>query len=112
MSRPSSVLNVGKRLTCDTTSWKDLAPRPVSLGQSWLGGLRYGQTFDASYGSHLMSSWSIIDSRHWRDRAEEARLLAADMKDPDSRETMLRIANDYERLAERAQRVAKAIPQS
>ena len=30
------------------------------------------------------------DPRHWRDRAEEARLLAHDMEDTHSREAMLR----------------------
>jgi len=46
----------------------------------------------------------IIDPKHWRDRAEEARLLAADMKNERLRETLLRIAKQYELLAERAQR--------
>jgi hypothetical protein len=50
-----------------------------------------------------MSSPLIIDPKHWRDRAEEAHLLAADMKDERFRETLLRIAKQYELLAERAQ---------
>ena len=50
------------------------------------------------------------DPKHWRDRAEEARLLAYDMKDAQSREAMLRIAKDYELLAERAQQRAKFTP--
>jgi hypothetical protein len=50
------------------------------------------------------------DPRRWRDRAEEARLVAADMKDPDSKEAMLRIAKHYERLADRAQRLGKGLP--
>jgi antirestriction protein len=70
------------------------------------------QIFDAIYGSHLMPSWSIDDLRHWRDRAEEARLVAADMKDPDSKEAMLRIAKHYERLADRAQRLGRGLAQS
>ena len=44
----------------------------------------------------------LNDLRHWRDRAEEARLLAEDMHDPESKAAMQRIAMDYERLAERA----------
>ena len=43
----------------------------------------------------------MTDPKHWRDRAEEARLLALDMKDAHSREAMLRIAKDYDQLAER-----------
>ena len=44
----------------------------------------------------------INDPQHWRKRADEARALAEQMKDPQSKEAMLRIATDYERLAERA----------
>jgi hypothetical protein len=41
----------------------------------------------------------LIDPKDWRDRAEELRLLAQDMKDAESKTTMLRIAQDYDRLA-------------
>jgi hypothetical protein len=43
------------------------------------------------------------DPKHWRKRAEDMRMLANEIKDPLSKETMLRIADDYERLAKRAQ---------
>jgi hypothetical protein len=43
----------------------------------------------------------------WRKYADEARSLADDMKDEISRQMMLQIANDYERLAKRAERQAK-----
>jgi hypothetical protein len=43
------------------------------------------------------------DAKHWRERAEEARRVAAQFADPASRKTMLKIANDYDRLAERAE---------
>jgi hypothetical protein len=44
------------------------------------------------------------DPEHWRERAEEARHVAGQMSDPVAREMMLRIAADYERLAEHVQR--------
>jgi hypothetical protein len=49
----------------------------------------------------------INDPTHWHQRAEEARTIAEQMGDPQSKEAMLRIAKDYERLAERAERRAK-----
>jgi uncharacterized protein with PhoU and TrkA domain len=52
----------------------------------------------------------MTNPKHWRDRAAEARLLAKDMKDPESKAAMLRIANDYDRIAERAQERAKLTP--
>ena len=44
----------------------------------------------------------IDDPGHWRARAEEARVLAEQMDDPEAKQTMLRIAESYERLSERA----------
>jgi hypothetical protein len=45
----------------------------------------------------------IHDPKHWRDRAEEARMLAEMIGDETSKQMMLRIADDYEKLAERAE---------
>ena len=53
----------------------------------------------------------INDPEHWRQRAEEIRTLADDMKDEISKQMMLRIAQDYERLAARAQQRLKGSPQ-
>jgi hypothetical protein len=44
-----------------------------------------------------------FDADHWRQRAKEARDLAAQMDDEDARRTMLRIAHDYDRIADRAE---------
>jgi len=54
----------------------------------------------------------LDDAKHWRDRATEARQLADDMHDELSRETMLKIADEYDKLAERAvqRAIKKAAP--
>jgi hypothetical protein len=49
-----------------------------------------------------MATSFINDPEHWRNRAEQARTLANQMSDEVSKQTMLRIAADYDRLAERA----------
>jgi predicted Rossmann-fold nucleotide-binding protein len=51
-----------------------------------------------------MAKVPINDPKHWRDRAEEARTVADEMTDPDSKRKMLRIADDYEELARRAEK--------
>jgi hypothetical protein len=45
----------------------------------------------------------INDPKHWRERAEEARVHAEQIGDPESRSMMLKIAEDYEKLAKRAE---------
>jgi hypothetical protein len=47
------------------------------------------------------------DPKHWCKRAEQMRTLAEEMHDEQTKQTMLRIASDYERLAERAEQRAK-----
>jgi hypothetical protein len=44
----------------------------------------------------------INDPDHWRQRAEEARAIANQVSDVDAKVAMLRIADEYERLARRA----------
>jgi hypothetical protein len=54
----------------------------------------------------------INDPAHWRQRAEEARAIAEQMNDLNSKDAMLRIAKDYERLAERAEGRGKVLGQA
>jgi hypothetical protein len=51
----------------------------------------------------MTSQHFINDPQHWRARAEEARILANQMKDSEAKVAMLRIAEDYEHLAQRAE---------
>jgi hypothetical protein len=48
------------------------------------------------------TSGNINDPKHWRDRAAEMRALADTMKDSETITIMRRLANDYDKLAERA----------
>jgi hypothetical protein len=50
---------------------------------------------------YAMATSFINDPEHWRKRAEEARTLANQMNDETAKQTMLSIAADYDRLAER-----------
>jgi len=58
-----------------------------------------------------MTASFIDEPEHWLKRAEEARTLADQMNDETSKQTMLRIAGDYERLAEHATKREKDAPQ-
>ena len=51
----------------------------------------------------------IFDPKHWRERAEEARTIAEKMDDPVARQSMLRIAEEYELLAIRAETRASGV---
>jgi hypothetical protein len=55
-----------------------------------------------------MPAWFVNDPEYWRDRAKEKRILAERMKDQLSKEKILRIARDYERLAQRAEERSKS----
>ena len=58
-----------------------------------------------------MALQGLNDARHWRDRAAEMRVLSCDMKDFDARTLMLKLANDYDKLADRAEdRAAHDVP--
>jgi hypothetical protein len=44
-----------------------------------------------------------LTPEYWRNRAEEVRARADEALDPHIRDVLLRIANDYEHLAKRAE---------
>jgi len=44
-----------------------------------------------------------LDSNHWRDRAAQMRLLAAEMTDKEAAAVMLKLADEYNNLADRAE---------
>jgi len=50
----------------------------------------------------MTSQHFINDPQHWHARAKEARILANEMNDSEAKSAMLRIAGDYEHLAQRA----------
>jgi hypothetical protein len=51
---------------------------------------------------------SLNDARHWRERAEEMRTLAEEMKDAGSRSIMFGLAVDYDKRADRAEERTKS----
>jgi hypothetical protein len=50
-----------------------------------------------------MTLQGIYDAKHWRDRAAEMRVLSDENKDFEARTLMLKLANDYDKLADRAE---------
>jgi hypothetical protein len=49
-----------------------------------------------------------LGADHWRERAEEARAQASEMKDPTAKRTLLEIARSYDRLADQTAYVEKS----
>ena len=50
-----------------------------------------------------------LGAAHWRKRAEEARKLAEQMDDSDTKRSMLTIAAEYDKLTERAEKRAQKV---
>jgi hypothetical protein len=81
--------------------------QPVGMGRSYIG-VQLTRS-----GSNLMPEHPINDPKHWLDRAKQARALAEQMGDPEAKRSMLKTADDYERLAKRAEeRAAGRWPKS
>jgi hypothetical protein len=54
-------------------------------------------------GERVMPTNFANDAKHWRDRAAETRTLAETMNDIGVRALTLKLANDYDKLADRAE---------
>jgi hypothetical protein len=52
------------------------------------------------------------DPQHWLERAASTRAVAEQITDPESKRLMLEIADQYEKLAQRAQVRASTPPKS
>lgn len=46
----------------------------------------------------------LLDPKHWRDRVDETLVKAELAKTPDIRDRLLKIAQEYQNLADRAER--------
>ena len=58
-----------------------------------------------------MTLQGLNDAKHWRDRAAEMRVLCGEMKDFEAQTLMLKLANDYDKLADRAEdRAGRDVP--
>ena len=51
---------------------------------------------------YVMSARLLNDARHWRDRAAQIRALSDWMSDAQTQAQILKLANDYDKLAEQA----------
>jgi hypothetical protein len=54
---------------------------------------------DADRDRRMVDRNMINDPEHWRSRAEEMLILAEHMREAETKRMMLRIADDYEKLA-------------
>lgn len=78
---------------CDTiSSYSPVSDRSI-IGTNWRG--------DPG-GCDMPSTRNVNDPKHWHDRAAAMRALAGTMDDAETKDIMLKLAGDYDRLADRA----------
>src|SRR5262249_53766381 len=78
--------------------WPMQAGRPFSRNSLWVIALP-----PSSRGVQIMALQGLNAARHWRDRAAEMSVLSFEMKDFEARTLMSKLANDYDKLADRAE---------
>jgi len=59
-----------------------------------------------------MTSPFVNNPQYWRDRAIEMRALAGECNDAEKKAIMLRLANDFDKLAERTEKTSDVLNQS
>ena len=75
---------------------------PLAGSRASIGGARVDR--DRSANALNMPVSFVNNPKHWEERATDMRALAGQMSDGEAKETMLRIAKDYEKLAQRCDR--------
>jgi hypothetical protein len=90
---------VGLRQACEIFATLGKSFHPVTLQSGFPAPLSRSYN---RWGRGMVSHF-INEPEHWRARADEARILAKQMNDAEAKVAMLRIAEDYERLAQRAE---------
>jgi hypothetical protein len=80
-----------KRIVADVTLWQEMLERLVELK-------RHASVPDPD---------ANLKNENWRQRAESARLHAAEHTDPDTKQALLELAESYDLLAQRDERSKK-----
>jgi len=87
----------------------DNGPRPPAAARR-SGSARVDR--DRPANALSMPASFVNNPKHWEERAADMRALARQMSDGEAKETMLRIAKDYEKLAQRALERSGGTPHS
>ena len=93
-------------LCCRRSCWPDRSALSTISGlPAHIYPAPYVSSMHRSYELRVRGMPAHLGIQHWRARAEEARKLAELMAEEDLKWRMLRIASDYDKLAERAETV-------